>query len=116
MVIEHDSAYLDRWVNSVVKLWRSKGIRLESGATQTQLGQTQHNLSFHFDSAFYRLYQTVNGFEPFEWNSDMICIWSLPRIVEEFNTRRHPTFIGFADYLIGSHIYGFIEGKRGFIS
>ena len=41
----------------------------------------------------------------------MIEIWSLERIENGFG--RYPDFIGFSDYLINSHVYGFLKNQQG---
>jgi hypothetical protein len=43
----------------------------------------------------------------------MFSIWPLKRIVEEYNRGIDQIFIAFADYLINSHLIGFVKGQEG---
>jgi hypothetical protein len=41
----------------------------------------------------------------------MISIWPLDRISREYG--RYENFVGFGDYLINSHVYGFLKDQQG---
>jgi hypothetical protein len=98
------------WADSVIIYWRDKGIELEKGATDKQINDAEHFLDFQFPSTFKELYKKVNGFRDNEWNEQMISIWPLSRILQE---QRYPNFVAFSDYLISSHVYGFIKDGSG---
>jgi hypothetical protein len=98
------------WIDSVVIYWRDKGIRLEKGATDRQINDAEHFLGFQFPSTFSALYKKVNGFKDNECNENTISIWSISRILQE---QRYPNFVAFSDYLINSHVYGFIKNGTG---
>jgi hypothetical protein len=83
---------------------------LENGATDKQINDAELSLDFQFPSTFKELYKKANGFRDDDWNEHMISIWPLSQIFQE---QRFPNFVGFSDYLINSHVYGFIRGTSG---
>lgn len=48
-----------------------------------------------------------------DWTKNMLSIWPLLRIVEEYRNGKDKSFIVFADYLINSHHIGFLKQKKG---
>ena len=101
------------WAENVVAFWKKENIKLEEGVSEIQLFHTEKMLGMQFPQAFKVLYLKVNGFKDYDMNKDMISIWPISRIVEEYTYRRYPNFIGFGDYLINSHMYGFLIGQSG---
>lgn len=104
---------INDWTISVVNDWNSKGIELGQGISLDVIEKTELHLSFDFPESFKELYKKVNGWSNMAWNEHMFCIWSLDRIIEEYEYMRHPDFIGFCDYLINSHYIGFVRGEAG---
>ena len=99
------------WADRTISYWRSKNIPLQRGASLELISKTEKIIGFTFPNSFRVLYQKANGFEDFDWDENMICIWSLTRIEKEFGW--YPNFIGFADFLINSHVYGFLKDQNG---
>ena len=102
---------IDTWADGIISYWRSKKITLQKGNSVERISGTENKLGFIFPQSFKILYQKVNGFGDSDWNENMIGIWSLERIENEFG--RYPDFIGFSDFLINSHVYGFLKNQQG---
>jgi hypothetical protein len=84
---------------------------LQTGASLAAIVNTEKFLEFTFPLSFKILYQKANGYKSFEWNENMIGIWQLSRIENEFG--RQSNFIAFSDYLINSCAYGFLKNESG---
>ena len=102
---------IDAWAEAIISHWRNKKITLQKGASVEKISNTENKLGFVFPQSFKVLYQKVNGFGDSDWNENMIGIWSLERIEDEFG--RYPDFIGFSDFLINSCVYGFLKNQQG---
>ncbi|WP_114779438.1 SMI1/KNR4 family protein [Botryobacter ruber] len=102
---------IEIWADTVIDLWLKNKIPVQPGASLESISKTEEILGFVFPDSFKALYKKANGFEEFEWDANMICLWSLNRIEQEYG--RYPNFIGFGDYLINSHVYGFSKGEKG---
>lgn len=76
-----------------------------------KISATEEIIGFEFPESFKTLYLKVNGFENYEWLANMISIWSLERIANEYEPQKN--FVGFGDYLIHSHVYGFLKNQPG---
>jgi len=104
---------INTWTNNVVDLWKTQNIKLGEGASSSTIEKTEQYLSVKFPESFRELYKKVNGFKEMDWNEHMFCVWSLDRIIEEYNYKRYPDFIGFCDFLINSHWIGFVKDQSG---
>lgn len=102
---------IDLWADEIIGHWISKKITLQKGASLKKILNTENKLGFVFPQSFKLLYQKVNGFGDSDWNENMIGVWSLERIEDEFG--RYPDFIGFSDFIINSHVYGFLKNQQG---
>ena len=99
------------WTDQVISDWKEKGIKLEKGISIEKIHDFEKLLNFTFPQDFIDLYIKINGFEDYDWNENMISIWSLKRIENEFG--RYPNFIGFSDFFTCSHVYGFLKDQQG---
>lgn len=102
---------IDTWNDGLINFWRSKGIQLKSGATLAEISKTESIIGFKFPEAFIILYLKVDGFDNNDWDENMISIWPLGRILDEYG--RYKGFVGFSDYLINSHVFGFVKDQEG---
>jgi len=109
--MQNTSEKINTWADDIIGYWRSKKITLSKGASLEEISNTGKKLGFDFPQSFKVLYQKVDGFGNGDWNEAMIAIWSLERIEEE--SGRYPDFIGFGDFLINSHVYGFLKNQPG---
>ena len=101
------------WIDSVITYWKNKGIELEDGASELQIGMAEKVLGIQFPSTFKGLYREVNGFKANDWNEHMISIWPIERMLEKHSYNRYANFVGFSDYLISSHVFGFLKEGAG---
>ena len=99
------------WTDSVISFWKSKGIHLQSGATLEEIEETEKIVGIKFPEDFKVLYSKVDGFRDNDWNENMISLWPLSRIHDEYG--RYPDFVGFSDFLINSHVFGFLKDQKG---
>lgn len=108
------SQNIDSWPNSIFTFWKSKGIAFnDTDATEESLLEAEKAIHFEFPVSFRQFYKIANGFEAYDWTENMISIWCIERIVEEYPFRNHTNFVAFADFLIGSHTYGFKKDEPG---
>jgi hypothetical protein len=98
------------WPDNAIIHWVNK-IELTPGASLEKIIETENAVGFEFPDSFKTLYMKVNGFGNNDWNENMISIWPLDRILKEYG--RYDNFVGFSDYLINSHVYGFLKGQQG---
>ncbi|MDB5202729.1 MAG: hypothetical protein JWQ27_2138 [Ferruginibacter sp.] len=101
---------LDDWFDSIINDWRTT-IKLGKAASLENIFKTEQRIGFKFPDSFRLFYQKANGFENDDWLDSMISIWPLKRMEEELG--RYQNFIGFSDYLINSHVYGFLTNRPG---
>ena len=109
--MDNNIEYIHDWSESVISQWKAQKIPLQKGATLAAISKTEKILEFTFPLSFKVLYQKVDGFEHFEWNENMIGIWQLSRMENEFG--RYSNFVGFGDFLINSCSYGFLKDQPG---
>jgi hypothetical protein len=103
----------DTWANLVVNAWQHMGLKLNKGATDTDLMQAQEQLAYQFDPFFTSLYSRTNGFAQDDWIGHLITFWPLSRIVSEAGRHWEYGFIAFGDYMISSAEYGFMKSEPG---
>ncbi|HEV8506058.1 MAG TPA: SMI1/KNR4 family protein [Chitinophagaceae bacterium] len=101
------------WINAIDTYWRKEGIELEDGASELQISEAEQILGIQFPSHFKELYRKVNGFKANDWNEHMVSIWPIERMLEEHSHKRYPNFVGFSDYLVNSHVFGFLKDRSG---
>lgn len=104
--------------DSIIQQFHTQGIRLEAGSTPGVLARLERRCQFTFPSSFTQFYLQANGFADEAWTADMFSLWSLEKIEVEYEERRvrfgaTATFIPFGDYLIQSHLLGFLPNQLG---
>jgi len=104
---------MQSWVEAVIFQWKTEKISLNPGASPAQIDETEKTLGYQFPDEFKALYLQVNGFKDFDWRNNMISVWPLERIISEHTDGKNQDFIGFADYLINSSVYGFLKNEKG---
>ncbi|MCW3075366.1 MAG: hypothetical protein JWP69_2435 [Flaviaesturariibacter sp.] len=109
----NSSEEIKKWAKSIVTLWRSQDIKIEKGASMQLLSKAEAYLEISFPEPFKTLYMEANGFKDMDWNEHMFSFWSVERIIEEYDYKRHPNFVGFCDFLINSHWIGFVKNESG---
>jgi hypothetical protein len=109
--VENTFDDIHSWSDRTLRYWANKNIPLQRGVSLEMITKTELITGLAFPYSFKVLYQKVNGFKDFYWNQNLICFWSLTRIEEEFG--RYPNFVGFGDFLICSHVYGFLKDQQG---
>jgi len=100
------------WVDQAISIWIRNQIKLNSGASLDKIFEVERLLDFKFSQDFIELYGKANGFVDFDWNEHMFSLWSLERIVKEYQEDDDDNYIGFCDYLINSHTIGFYKSDR----
>jgi SMI1 / KNR4 family (SUKH-1) len=101
------------WADQSIGIWISKGIKLQDGVSIDKISTFEKQLDFKFPQDFIDLYSKTNGFEDFDWNENMFSLWSLDRILKEYQENGDTNYIGFCDFLINSHSIGFFKTDIG---
>jgi hypothetical protein len=101
------------WTEAAIRQWKTENIKLNPGISGEELTDAEKTLGFIFPDQFKQLYLKVNGFYNNDWRTNMFSLWPVGRIIEEYNSATDKNFVGFSDYLINSHLIGFVRGKPG---
>ena len=101
------------WTDQAISTWTDNGIKLQPRLPREVITTFEAQLGFEFPEDFRELYQRVNGFEDFDWNTHMFSLWSLDRILKEYQEGDDDNYVGFCDYLINSHSIGFFKSEEG---
>ncbi len=100
------------WADQSIAIWTTGGIKLNDGIPLDKIAKFENHLDYTFPKDFLHLYQKVNGFKEFDWNENMFSLWSLERILKEYQKGGDSNYIGFCDYLINSHTIGFSKSDN----
>lgn len=100
-------------IEEILQQWETEKIEQNTGASTDSLIALEHSIGFLFPEDFKALYSHVNGFKDYEWKVNMFSVWSLERILNEYNDCDDKNFIGFSDFLINSHHIGFHKTQAG---
>lgn len=114
------------WIEEAKSIWTMDGgIKLQTGEPLSKIFEIETQLNFKFPLDFVIFYQKINGFKDFDWNENMFTLWSLERILKEYQEANNLDFIGFCDYLIqtctigfnkhNDHIYKYIYDEPEFV-
>ena len=103
------------WTGQAILTWTNSGIKLQQGLSLNTIMDFEEQLNFQFPQDFKELYQKVNGFEDFEWNKQMFSLWSLNRILKEYQEDDDNNYVGLCDYLISSHSIGSLKLRKEFL-
>lgn len=100
-------------IEEQIEVWRHTDLKLNDPATTDLIAETQQNLSYKFPADFIKFYIQVNGFKDGDIIGDIFSIWTLDRIVEEYEKNDDKNFIPFCDYCIDCHRIGYLKDKAG---
>jgi len=100
------------WVQKAITQWQEEGIELNQGASTADIEKAEDQIEFIFPNDFKELYLYANGFSDYEWRNNLFSIWSLERIISEYNDSFNG-FVGFCDYSICVFSLGFDKNKSG---
>ena len=103
----------NEWITKALIQWKNEGIELNPPSTSLIIKLAEEKLSFNFPVDFKRLYLQIDGFKDYDWRENMFSIWSIKRILAEFDEREDKAFIGFSDFLVNSHALGFYRDLNG---
>src|SRR5687768_16776089 len=104
---------ISNWADQAISTWTNSRIKLQSGLSLDVIMSFETHLDFQFPADFKELYQKVNGFEDFHLNKHMFSLWSLNRILKEYQEDNESNYVGFCDFLINSHTIGFLKSEEG---
>ena len=104
---------MENWIDETINLLNKTDVKMQSGIPIEYFLEFEKKLDFIFPADFKEFYQKVNGFVDCDWNENMFSLWSLEKILEEFNDNEDNNYIGFCDYLIHSHSIGFFKNSEG---
>jgi hypothetical protein len=104
---------MNEWVQTVVSKWKTEGVKINDGASLTDIEALESALDFKFPYDFKDFYLAINGFKDLDWQEHMFYFWPLERILEEFNESLDKNVVGFCDFLIASHYIGFMKNRVG---
>ena len=103
----------DEEISNIRSQWEAENIKLNPPATIESITEAENAIGFEFPSDFKSLYLKINGFNNWDWRSNMFSLWPIHRIVEEYLQDENKNFVGFCDYLINSHQIGFFKDRVG---
>lgn len=101
------------WVEEAIATWKEAGIKLRPGASPERIAQVETLLGFQFPEDFVALYLEMDGFVDFDWDDELISVWSLDRMVKEYIEDKDVNYIGFCDYCINCYSFGFLKIEAG---
>ncbi len=107
-----NSKQISSWTDEAIAIWKANKTKLQDGISINKISEFEKLLEFKFPADFIDLYQKVNGFEDCDWNEHMFSLWSLERILKEYQEDDNENYIGFCDYLISSHSIGFFKADK----
>jgi hypothetical protein len=103
---------MENWIHDTLSQWGSEGLEINPKSNLVDIEKAELILSFKFPEDFKQFYLVANGFSEYEWRNNLFSIWSLERIVKEYNGS-FDGFIGFCDYSICVFSLGFDKKKSG---
>jgi len=107
-----DNIYL--WTQNVINNWNEKNIQLEKSVSESEIRKAEDIIGIKFPISFIELYKRANGFKDSDCNENMISIWPIQKIIEEYPIdNSNKDFVSFCDYFIFSHCIGFLKGTDG---
>ncbi len=84
---------ISSWTDQAIDIWTSKGIKLQNGISVDKISEFEKLIDFKFPQDFIELYSKANGFEDFDWNENMFSLWSLDRILKEYQEDGNTNYI-----------------------
>jgi hypothetical protein len=105
--------HLSGWVVETVSNWKHNGIKLQPGISLDDIAKLENQLQFQFPTDFKEFYQQANGCEYLEMTESCYSLWSVERILEEYQKDSNDNYVGFCDYLVNSYSFGFFKNENG---
>lgn len=102
---------MEKWADEVISKWKDEGLKINKGAPAGLISAAESFLNFQFPNDFKQLYLKMNGFAYLEFQEHWFSLWSIERIIEEFDSNRD--FIGFSDFSLSVNHIGFRNGRTG---
>ncbi|GAB2978825.1 hypothetical protein GCM10027049_13020 [Mucilaginibacter puniceus] len=96
---------MEAWVQNVLSKWKDEGVKVNDGVSLSEIEKAERILNFMLPEDFKAFYKAVNGFEDFEFIESWISLWSINRIIAEYNKENR--FIMFSDFSLSVCQYGF---------
>ena len=96
-----------------IKVWRHTDLKLNDPAAADLIRDTQQKIEYDFPDDFIKFYKQVNGFKDWDVIGEMFSIWTLERIVEEYEKSDDKNFVPFCDYCIDCHRIGYLKDQPG---
>ena len=99
----------------VIEHYRHIGVNIASGTDRKSIDALQKELDFVFPNDFQGFHLMCNGFLDRDMDNHYFSIWPFDRLTEEYEQEKKKDydFIPICDYLINSHWYGYIRGRKG---
>ena len=102
---------MGNWISEVLAQWKEEGIEINQGASFADIERAEDLIGYRFPNDFRELYSVVNGFVDFEARGFYLSLWSLNRIVDDYDKDKE--FIIFSDHSLSVCQYGFHRSKAG---
>lgn len=102
---------MENWISEALVQWREEGIEINQEASFADIERTEDRIGYKFPNDFRELYSVVNGFVDFEARGFYLSLWSLNRIIKDYNKDKE--FIMFGDHSLSVCQYGFHRSKPG---
>lgn len=101
------------WINKALNFWKAENIKLSPSASLEQIKQVEEIVGYQFPQSLVDLYLQVDGFRDWDMLNNMVSMYPIERIVEEYKNNDDEIFVPFCDYLIRCYEIGFRKDKQG---
>ncbi|WP_158828539.1 SMI1/KNR4 family protein [Mucilaginibacter lacusdianchii] len=101
---------MEQWIELILNQWRQEGVELNPPAALASIEKAQSIINFNFPDDFKLLYSVVDGFKDFEWRNSMISLWSLDKIIGNYDETTD--YIVISDFFISVCQYGFDKDSK----
>ena len=102
---------MENWIKEALAQWNRDKVVLNKGASVVSIERTEDLIGYKFPKDFRELYLEVNGFLDFEIRGFLLSLWSLDRILGDFDKQKE--CIIFCDHSLSLCQYGFHRSKAG---
>jgi hypothetical protein len=96
--------------DQLIENWLGDRVKINMPATDEEINECEEKIEFKFPEDFKAFYKKMNGFKDWDMDSEMLSLWPLEKIMEEYDNSE---FIGFCDFLIHSHLIGLSKTQSG---
>lgn len=102
---------MENWVQKAIAQWKDEALELNEGANVSDIEKAEDQIGFKFPDDFKELYIVINGFVNFEMRGFMLSLWSLDRVVSDYDPNKN--LIMFSDHSLSICQYGFSKNRAG---